>query len=75
MQEGGGNAWNQSVKIKNYILIPYFVSYTYLTAHIIGLGGRSHGTAEPNITITPKRRRTPMVWFPLRVPSHIFRKT
>ena len=47
----------------------------YLTAHIMGLGGSSQGTAEPNMRMTPRRRSTPMVWLPLRVPSHILRKT
>ena len=38
-------------------------------------GGRSHGTVLAKVVMTPSSRSTPMLWFPVRVPSHIFRNT
>ena len=46
-----------------------------LMAQIMAEGGRSQGTAEPNRRMTPSSSSTPMLWLPLSVPSHIFRKT
>ena len=46
-----------------------------LTAQMIWEGGSSQGTTLAKVIITPRSRRTPMLWFPLRVPSHILIKT
>ena len=44
-------------------------------AQIISLGGSSQGMTLAKRQVTPKSSSNPIVWFPVRVPSHIFSKT